>query len=357
MPSSDRVRTPRLRVLANGAILAGAVSAEVISTNHYGADRFRVRAVLNGDPANGAAFWAASDQIDMDVQVGFDGEFTSLVQGSVDSVSIDPVGGTVELEGRDFTASLIEARTHESFTNQTASEIANVLAERHGLVGDVQTTTMPVGRYWQIEHDRITLDQFSRATTEWDLLVGLAARESFDVWVTGHTLHFRAPTATVPAQAVLRAACTTNGPANIAALHLRRALTLARDIEVVVKSWNSRAGQSFTETARATRSRRGSGKVGTGQRYNFIVPDLLPDAALQLAQRKLAELSRHERVINIEMPGELFLDPRMMCSLEGSGTAFDQDYWIDEITRSIDQHDGFRQFVTARNISPGVGVS
>lgn len=356
MSSSDRVRTPRLRVLVNGTILAGAISAEVVSTNYYGADQFRVRAVLNDNPANGAAFWAATDQIEMDVQIGFDSEFTSLVQGSVDSISMDPVDGTVELEGRDFTASLIEARTHETFTNQTASEIATVLADRHGLLGDVQVTTTPVGRYWQIEHDRITLDQFSRATTEWDLLIGLAAREGFDVWVSGHTLHFRARNAVVSAQAVLRAARTMDGPVNIAALHLRRALTLARDIEVVVKSWNSRAGQSFTETARATRSRRG-GKVGAVQRYNFIVPDLLPDAALQLAQRKLAELSRHERVIGVEMPGELFMDPRMVCSLEGSGTAFDQDYWIDEITRSIDQRDGFRQFVTARNISPGVAVN
>ncbi len=357
MPSSDRVRTPRLRVLANGAILTDAFSAEVVSTNHYGADRFRVRAVLNGDPTTGAAFWAATDQIELDVQVGFDGEFISLVQGTLDSVSMDPVGGTIELEGRDFTASLIEARTHESFTNQTASEIANVLAERHRLVGDVQMTTTPVGRYWQIEHDRITLDQFSRATTEWDLLVGLAAREGFNIWVSGRTLHFRAPNATVPAEAVLRAARTMNGPANIAALHLRRALTLARDIEVVVKSWNSRAGQSFTETARATRLRKHGSEFDAVQRYSFIVPDLLPDAALQLAQRKLAELSRHERVINVEMPGELFLDPRMTCSLEGSGTAFDQDYWIDEIIRSIDERDGFRQFITARNISPGMVVN
>ena len=97
------------------------------------------------------------------------------MQGAVDSVSIDPTLGLVRLDGRDLTGSLIEARTQETFANRTSSEIAALLAGRHNLTPRVSSTTTPVGRYYQSEHDSITLSQFSRATTEWDLLVYLGA--------------------------------------------------------------------------------------------------------------------------------------------------------------------------------------
>ena len=357
MSGSSATRAPRLLVLADGAPVRGAVSARVVSTNHYGADRFDVTLSLAADPAMGAAYWGGLETCALDVQVGFaGGGFTSLVQGLIDRIVVDPVAGIAHLDGRDYTAALIEARTQETFANRTSSEIATLLAGRHGLAAEVQPTTTPVGRYWQLEHDHITLDQFCRASTEWDLLVGLAGREGFDVWVRGATLHFRPPQAATPG-GVLRPCDTASGRANVTRLRLERALTLARDIEVTVKSWNSRLAKSFTQTARA--SRRGVGVralLEPVQRYSFVVPDLLPDAALQLAQRKLAQLSQHERLIEAEMPGELLLDARMLVTVEGTGSAFDQSYWIDEVSRSIDARHGFHQAVRARNASPGLEV-
>ena len=120
-------RAPRLRVFVNGNLMSGAIEAEVISNNYYGADRFSVALALDGGPAYGAGqFWASMTDITIEVQFSLDdgASFTSLVQGAVDNVSIDPVLGFVNLDGRDFAASLIEARTQESFTNQTSSEIA-----------------------------------------------------------------------------------------------------------------------------------------------------------------------------------------------------------------------------------------
>ena len=38
----------------------------------------------------------------------------------------------------------------------------------------VTATTTPAGRYYQADHDKVTGGQFSRATTEWDLLCELA---------------------------------------------------------------------------------------------------------------------------------------------------------------------------------------
>ena len=351
MPTSDQ-RSPRLQVLVDGAPVIGAFAAQTTNTNHYGADRFRVSLALGADPAMGAAFWAEAEDVALEVQVGLDGLFTRLVEGLVDTVTIDPVSGVAHLDGRDRTSLLIEARTQETFANQTSSDIATLLAGRHGLSPDVEATSTPVGRYWQLEHDRITLDQFCRATTEWDLLVGLAGREGFDVWVTGSTLHFRSPDPSPGIASLLSPLSGFEGPATVSDLRCERALTLARDIEVVVKSWNSRLAQGYDQTARATRSGRSGGRV---LKYHFIVPDLTPDAALQLAQQKLTELTRHERVVTAEMPGDLTLDARGMVRVQGTNSAFDQDYFVDSIERTLDRR-GFRQTVRARNVSPGMEV-
>ncbi len=339
-------------MLADGAPIRGAFAAQVTSTNHYGADRFRVSLALSADPAMGAAFWSATGDVSIEIQAAVDGTAASLIQGLVDRVDIDPIHGVAHLAGRDRTAALIEARTQETFANQTSSEIAVLLAGRHGLAASVTPTTTPVGRYWQLEHDRITLNQFSRATTEWDLLIGLAGREGFDVWVSGSVLYFNPPAIVPVIGAVLRPTWTLNGPATVTDLRLERSLTLARDIVVEVKSWNSRMARNFQQTVQAT---RGGGSTGAAQRYVYVVPDLTPDAALQLAQQRLRELTLHERVVNAEMPGDVTLDPRDMVRVEGTGGAFDQDYFVDTIERSIDPR-GFRQNVRARNVSPGVEV-
>ncbi len=341
------LRAPRLRVIANGQIIAGAMEAEVVSNNYYGADRFSASVALGIDTWAEASFWASEPDILLEVQFSLDGggSFTSLVKGAIDSVSIDPALGLVHLDGRDLTASLIEARTQETFANRTSSEIATLLAGRHNLTAHVMQTSTPVGRYYQDEHDRVTLDQFSHATTEWDLLVFLARQEGFDIFVQGEALYFQPAVQTADLAVSLR-------PDDVINLTLERSLTLARDIEVVVKSWNSRQNNAFVQRARAAGRRSAGRSAGPPQRYVFVRPNLTPDDALKYAQRKLAELTRHERIIRISMPGELALSPRSMIALEGTGTEFDQTYYIDTIERRLRQGGGLTQHIRAKNTSP-----
>jgi len=357
LPSNNvpAIRQPRLVIVANGVPLAAPLSAEIVSNNHHAADRFHATAALPAPPD--AAMWAATADIAIDIRVALTAgqPATSLIQGVVDSVEIDAVSGLLHIAGRDRTAALIEARTQETFANLTASEIAILLAGRHGLTPEITATTTPVGRYWQLEHDRITLDQFTRASTEWDLLTSLASQEGFDVWVGGTTLYFHPSVALVPnplPAAILNATATPSGPANVTGLRLERALTLAREIEVTVKSWHSRQQAACVQTARGTAGARSGGKP---LHYVYVVPNLTPDAALQLAQRRLVELTRHERVIVAEMPGELTLTPRLPIAIAGTCSTFDQLYWIDEIERSLHWKNGFTQRVHARNISSAVG--
>lgn len=347
LPPSDWAngwQAPRLRVIANGQALNGAVEAEVISNNYFAADRFSASVALGVDPWAGLSFWASETDILLEVQFSVDGgaSFTSLVQGAVDAVAIDPAVGLVHLEGRDLTTSLIETRTQETFANRTASEIASLLAGRHNLMAQVVSTTTPVGRYYQNEHDRITLDQFSHTTTEWDLLVFLARQENFDVFVQGQSLYFQPITQPTDIEMSLR-------PSDLIDLKLERSLILAQDIEVVVKSWNSRQNSVFTQQAITT----GSNGSSTGmQTYIFVRPNLTPDDALKFAQQKLLELTRHERTIEISMPGELTLTPRSIIMLDGTGSDFDQAYFVDVIERRLHQSGGLTQHIRAKNTSP-----
>lgn len=335
-------RAPRLEIIANGIPLAGAIEAEVTTNSHYAADRFHARLALDADPGS-AAFWAGAGEVLVDIRFSLGlGTAQSMILGAVDRVEIDPIQHLVRIEGRDLTARLIESRTQESFSNRTASEIATILAGRHRLTPVVTQTNTQVGRYYQDQHDRITLDQFSRAMTEWDLLVWLAGQEGFQVFVRGTALYFQ-PAAQTPAIRAISVADTLE-------LRLERALTLARDIEVVVKSWNSRQQNAFTQTARG--STGGSGK-GTAQNVVLVRPNLSPDQALKLAQSTLADLTRHRMVLGLSMPGELSLAPGDALALSGSGGGFDQTYFVDSIHRRLSVRHGFTQYIRARNDNAG----
>jgi phage protein D len=339
------VRSPRLRVLAGGALMEGVVGAEVLGSNNYAADRFHVTAALGGDPVRGAAWWAAAAPVEIDVQMSLDGiGWTSVVQGSVDVVELDPVCGVLHLEGRDLTSLFLEAQAGEVFANRTAGEIAEMLARRHGLAADVMPTATPVGRYWELEHDRLMLNAFGSTATEWDLLVMLARAEGFDVWVADHALHFRPQAQKAAPGCVLRATQTALGPPNVTALRMERSLTMAGAIEVTVKSWHSRLHQAVVQTAR-NRSPNGQSLV---QRRVYVMPNLMPAEALKVAQRRLAELGRQAQVITVDMPGELSLAPRQQFRLEGTGTDFDQVYVVDEIERRLHMQHGFSQRLRAR---------
>ena len=340
--SAQPFRQPLLSVVANGVPVSGALRAEVSANNHRAADRFTVDIALGPDPAASARFWASAIGIFVDVRASLDqGAAASLVQGNVDHVDLDPVTGRVRIEGRDLSAALIEARTQETFSNRTSSEIATLLAQRHGLAPLVTATRTLVGRYYQNQHDRITLDQFSHATTEWDLLVFLAQQEGFDVFVQGTTLFFQPPAP--PSGAVPLT------PADAIDLRLERSLTLARDLTVTVKSWNTLQQRAFVQTARAAASQAGS--TGSPQSYVYVRPNLTTDQALQLAQRKLAELTRHERVVTATLPGDLTLSPRDVILLQGTGTEFDQAYIVDQLDRSLSVQGGFTQRLRATNVS------
>ncbi len=351
-------RSPLLRVLSNSAPLAGAVSASATVNGYYQASHFNVDfAVSAGAPG----WWDVNPPLVLDVQFSVDAgqSWTSVIIGEVDHLTANLQTGTLQMEGRDLSARLIESKTQETFLNQTSSQVAATLAARHGFAANVAATTTLVRRYYEGDHTTITHGQFARSTTEWDLLVNLAQREGFDVYMAGTTLNFQ-PT-TPPNANPFALVWLPPAPVprfNAVTLRMERSLTIAKDVQVQVRSWTSQQGRGFTKSAtaiggKAAVAASGSAKGGiTTQKYVFIRPNLTEDQAQKLANQLAIEITKHERVIAVEMPGELVLTPRIMVQLSGTGTSFDQAYFIDSIDRSISFDGGFTQSLRMKNTSP-----
>lgn len=356
--SQSAIRAPRLRVMAGNSELVGAIHASVTNNNYYQCDHFSVTFAMS---AGSPGWWDVNPPLVIDIQLSFDGYgWQSLIIGEVDHQKIQIQAGLIEMEGRDLSARFIETKTQETFLNQTASQVAQTLASRHGMTASVTATTTLVGRYYEQDHSNITLDEFSRTTTEWDLLVYLARHEGFDVFMSGTMLNFHPSTQQSSDPFVINWTASPTSRLNAISMSLERSLTLAKDVEVDVRSWNSRQGRAFTKKARAIGGKAtnasgiiaSSGQPTTTQRRVIVRPNLTEDQAQQLANETAHEITLHERIVCVEMPGELILTPRNTVAIQGTGTSFDQSYCIASIDRSISFDEGFRQSIRLKNSSP-----
>jgi len=206
------VRQPVCQVLLNGASslalaglalpvstnmsvpLTGVLEAEVINNNYYSADTFRVVLALKQAPP-----WFDIDMlstqsiIPLEIIMGPNPNDTlSLIKGVVDDFDYDPLDDTVELRGRDYTRYFIDTKSTQKWTNQTASQIAAVLAQGHGLDTSLITpTTQGIGGAVYDYQSKV-----GDGRTEWDVLTWLTGQtvdadgNSFVVYVTGNSLYF-----------------------------------------------------------------------------------------------------------------------------------------------------------------------
>lgn len=358
-PSPGGVNAPRLRVLAGAQPIIGAQSWTITATNNRQADQFNAHFALIPGASFSADWWSTQSRIRLTLQAGFADPnggvlgWQTLLVGDADTVDIELGTGLVRVAGRDLTALLIDQKTTDSYQNQTASYVATLLANEVGLTPNVAPTSTLIGRYYRADHTRTVLDQFSEASTQWDLLVYLANQEGFDVWVEGTTLNFQ-PAPTQPTILTLPYMPGLIPRFGGTSLKLHRALTLAKDIEVKVRSWHSQHKEAITVTARGSIKTNAGAvvKLGPPQTYVFVRPDLTRAQAQAFAQQKLAEISRHERTVAVAMPGDLTTCARDMVQLSGTGTGFDQSYYIDTLERQISLTQGFVQTLTLKNHSP-----
>lgn len=351
-------RQPRLRILCNGQPVGGPLEFEVTNNNYYQADTFTARFSLNTDPDFGVAWWglASTQQILLDMQASIDAgnTWTSLLIGQVDHMHVEMHNGVVNVDGRDLTAYFIDAKTQETFLNQTSSQVVQTLAARHGLTADVTPTTTLVGRYYGDDHERLTLNAFTHTTTEWNLLCSLAQHEQFDIYVTGTTVHFH-PT-TPPDSNPWVVQWDASLPwMNGVTLDLERSMTMAKNVVVVVRSWNSREGRGFSKFS-PSGARINSITSGKSQQFTYIIPDLTEAAAQAMANKLREDITRHERLATIKAPADLVVTPRHMLQVIGTNSSWDQTYYVDWVRRSLSFDGGFPMTIHAKNHSPQTSV-
>lgn len=350
---TSQLRRPRSLVKVNGTIIGGLKAWTWDGNTLFQADTFSVEFALGKLPkGNDVAWFATQTALDVEIFLGFPqnpaqfdvAELTSLFQGRVDECEVDWAGRCLKLTGRDRTADFLDNKTSEKFPNLTASQVATKLAGRHGLTPIVTATSAKVGRYYKTDNVRLQDDR-----TEWDLLTFLAREEGFIVYVKGSELHFE-PRPKGAATYALKWVEGQNGQApsgNFVRLSTTRVLTVARDIAVTVRSWNSKQKKAFSR--KAVRNKPGRGTV---QQYVYTIAGLTPEQAQLRADQLLAELSKHEMKLSVTGPADNVLGKADVIGLSGTGTAFDQTYFPDSIRRSFDVDGAYTWRIEAKNHDP-----
>jgi hypothetical protein len=222
---------------------------------------------------------------------------TALVDGEWDTASIDLVDGLVRLSGRDKSAALHEKKSSEKFNNMSRSEVVQKVAGRNGLQAQVDNSSLKAGKLFQIDWAKLT-DGVSDAA----IIHKLAELEGARWWVKGTTLYFKGKS-DISSNYAVQYRAPAGGPASGNFIRL-----------------------SFSINLQAAKTLNGNGGTLT---WNYRHPGLEQDHADDLALKKLAEHSRHELTVDVEMVGDPQIDVGMGLQLQG--TAFDQVFEMDAV--------------------------
>lgn len=363
--SKSTARAVRGAVKLNDEIVKGWSAFSVDNNSFANADTFSCTFMVNQlQPDRNAAWFSNQKDGYIQLYVGtppnlnswHPDDLPSWIYGQIDKIDYLPEEGKIEVSGRDLTRMFIDSKTTEKWQNKTSSQIAQILAQRHGMTAIVTPTKTTVGKYYEIDHE-----QMHDARTEWDLLTFLARIEQYDVYVRGKTLFFQpkpVPADVTPFPVVWTPPDGATGfpTCNVKGLKLGRALTVSRGIVVTVRSWNDAAQKVFTFSypPKAAKSiKPGSATLpGDAQNYFYNIGNLTQEKVVQYAQAKYAELIQHEMTCEFELPGNDTLDVSSVLTLRGTGTAWDQTYFPDSIRRSLSWTGGYMMDVHCKNHSP-----
>ncbi len=332
-----------LSIVINGVQVQGLMHASITTTNCFSADSFALTLAIGQPPLGDIDFWGAISVAYVEIFSGTLSDMTSrvLITGMADSVLIDPILGTIAIEGRDLSASMIDSYRQQDFVNQTAAEVVATIAQYHGLGAAVEPTAGSVGRYYGDGYTRLSLGRFSRLRSDWDMVVQLARENSFDVYVLGTTLFFlpsaRAPNTPVPLAV-----------GDVQRVRIERRLSIAPNTTARVQSWNSQSMATYDSGNPAVSN--GSEQFPStpgNQAFLFSASNMTSQQVTDAANRYTAELTRLEKTLHIDMPWDFTLNPRTPILLYGTYSVLDATYKIDSIERHYNSKSGSIQIIRA----------
>lgn len=365
------------RCVRDGAIVPGCKRISWTETNHFSPDTFNATFAM--DAAHGLEWWDGTDlPVMLDMQIMDAKGWRSLGLGVVDTVEVNMLAREAQVSGRDLAALLQDTEPPKTYQNMTATQIVLAIAEAHGMLADVTEISTAgraasdgrrdrdayEGRYLRDTHTAEALSQNTGAANEWDLLVRLAQHHQFSLYVAGRTIHFH-PLPKLTDKPVVRTWQGGTVPrSNMIGLQATRRLQMARPVTVNVSSFNSATGQTVKATAKSTNARGGGVVAGSAFRakaarpkvYDFNRPNMTKAQAQEFADAMLADITRHERHVRWSEPVTPEVGTRRVLRLEGTGSAFDQVYFIETVTTSAGFEEGGRIDVTATSHSAGVSL-
>jgi len=340
----------------NGAMLPGVMQITVTPPLEFEVGKFSfTKAFVDNDPFP-ASWWAgtANKTMLVEIDAAVDGvTFIQQITGNVDSHSYDPVANIVTAEGRDLAAVFLDTRTTDTYRNQSAADIALILAVSHGMQCNATSSTTPlVGRTYDADYDKTAGTDFSDASNEWDLLCRLGAAQGITPYMQGSTLNFNTPPPTPPVYAVTLTRDENGIVSSVEGMKFTRRLTAARDVIVTIQSWASGKKKPFSATYRTTTKTPGAGTAPPASHYYRTYPNLTQAQCQALAQQKALDISSHEREVTIVAPSFVPLTPQHVVSVSGTGTDYDITYYPRLITYEISMQGGAKTNIEAKSSSP-----
>jgi hypothetical protein len=339
-----------VEVSIDGTPISGLLRASISTSNHFSADTYVLTFALDIYSSEDIGFWSVLSsglvEVNAAISSNYGSTYQTLITGTIDTISIDPIQGTATVDGRDLSSSMIDSYRQQDFVNRTASEIVATIAQYHNLEPIVTPTTGNIGRYYSDGYTKLSLGQFSRLQSDWDLVVQLARQNGFDVFVEGRSLYFQP-------SAGLDDASTTVSLRHVQRARIERNLIVSPDTSAMVQSWNSQNMTAYNS---------GNSGVGTGNESTYQSSDSggLPflfsgsnytaQQVTDAAERYTAELTRLGTVLKIDMPWDLSMAPRVICLLQGTDSAFDTAYQIESVERHYCSTSGSTQSIRAFQI-------
>lgn len=343
MPSGT-LRQPRAYLLLAGKQCV-PVNVSVSMTSQRSADTFGATVALDADPDLDEQFFADTAKISFEVMMTNDqvaGEWVKMLTGFVDTPAINFAARTCHIAGRDKSSLLLEKKTTEKWLNKTSSEVVKEIAGRVGLTADVIVPAADkVGLITADDYNRI-----SEEDTLWNILCVLAEREHCAMFVKGDRLVFKpydqlgGSDVTVTYQRPTRQSFADGTFTNLTA---KRNLSIAKDVKVTVKTWQNRQKKAVMSAFRSKGA--STDKVD----YSYTMPNATKEQLDKVAKNRLKDITNQERVLDLDIPGDVKITPENTLTLTGTNTKFDQSYIISTTSHEMSQESGFRMKISTRS--------
>ena len=337
MEASLAVRKPAawLSILGHRIpLLSGHVSLSRTKST----DQFNAQLPLNYQGLD-TNFWGSIKKATAELFLTSNGgSGTSVLKGDVKTIRVSLRHRRVTVTGHDSASKLVAKETTEKWQNKKADEIVKDLASRAGVSVSSDSLQNMAGKIYQIDFNKLS-DHHSFM----GLISHLADLEGMATFVSQGKLHFKDMDHSEGSYTLYYTPPTPESVmlGNWIDLDLQRNLELASGGKVKVQSYNRKKGKAVS-------SEQSSGAAEMAFTYRH--PELGKDQADKIAKKRLKENLRHEISGTATIPGDETLTALMKLQLFGTGSDFDQSYFIKTIDHEY-AVGSFRSLLTFNNQS------